>query len=519
MATIVMGLLPLLLLTGISYWQAVHDADNRRHAYAGLALDRAERIFSSADALLRSLATQIDPQCDAKTQAALSKAAYDGLYFRGAGVIRNGVLQCTDESVLDPPVALRRPDQLPAPSAPIVIAAPGALLPGDPSIVALYSVQKDLALALLINPAQFSEALQPLIDTQQVAVLILGADNVRLTQFGWRFDMQPGTPRGVQSTSLVSRRFPIQVVATTARSWMLQAWKHSAPLYASVGLAISGLLFFLGNKLVLRQFSMDAELRDALTNDEFQVYYQPVIDIHSGACVGAEALLRWQHPQRGLVMPDVFFAIAEKTGFAVPLTAWVMERVADEMGSLLAANPGFHISLNLSARHILDPSLLETIRKTFRDGVPPQRIIFEITEQELLRGDHDALLAVVQHLRDTGARLALDDFGTGYSSLKYLTQFRFDYLKIDKVFIQAIGIDKVTAGLVDVIVDIAKRLQLQVIAEGVETTEQLDYIRQLDVRLVQGWLFSKALPAPLFRQYTNRRQAELDTRPRSDSRL
>ena len=514
------GLLPLLLMTAISYWQAQRDSDIQRQGYAQITLDRSERIFASADQMLHKLADQVEPQCSPKTIAALARASYDSLYFKAAGLIDNGALQCTGDGALKPAPMLRSTDILPAPGAPFAISEQESLLTGDPVVLALYSLQKGLALALLISPAQFSEVLQPLLKDQQVSIQLLNTDGTSMLQFGWHVDVQRGASAKLKSATLRSQRYPVMVAVTTSRAWMLKTWRHSAPLYASLGLAISGLLFFLGNKLVLRQFSLDAELRDAFANSEFQVFYQPVIDVRSGACVGAEALLRWQHPHRGLVMPDSFFSIAEKTGFAVPLTSWVMRRVAQEMTALLNANAGFHVSLNLSARHILDPSLLDTIRRTFRDGIPPQRIIFEITEQELLRGDHDALLAVVQHLRDTGAKLALDDFGTGYSSLKYLTQFRFDYLKIDKVFIQAIGTDPVTAGLVDVIVDIAKRLQLQVIAEGIETTEQLDYVRNLGVHLVQGWLFSKALPSPLFHKYVTRRQTESRTQAlRQDAKV
>lgn len=507
--TVAVSLLPPLLSSCFGYWEILWETGEHRAHYAKLALRRAEAIFSDADATLRKLIVAVDAECDLKTQVALAQANHNDLYIREAVLIGGGTVQCAGDSLSSTNADLPA-GNLPLPKAPLDIAAPNTLLPTYSSIVASYPLQKDLALALLINPIRFSETLEPLLDNQPVSVQIIGQNYTPLAEYGWHFGAAQNTAEDLRSTLLLSVRFPIHVVVTTSRAAVLKANAWALTLYLLAGLATSGLLIFLGKKRVLRLFAHDSELRGALATGEFQVHYQPIIDIETGACVGAEALLRWQHPDRGWVSPEIFIPIAEESGFVIPLTAWLMQRINDEMRSLIAEHPDYHISINLSARHILDPTLFDTIQETFREGIATRQIIFEITEQELLHGSHVDVFGTLQKMRGTGAMLALDDFGTGYASLRYLTQYPFDYLKIDRYFIQSIGRDSINASLVDATVDIAKRLRLGMVAEGIETLEQLDYVRKLGVKLGQGWLFSKALPAAQFFEYVNRRQSEIN---------
>jgi len=509
LSTIALALLPPLLMGSLGYWLILRDDNRQREHYAKVALQRAEAIFSDADTSLRSLVNEVDPQCDLKTQIALAQATHNSLYIREAVLIGGGMVQCAGDSIAGATTPLPN-TSLPPPKAQLDIAAPNTLLPKSASIIASYPLQKDLEVALLIHPIRFSETLEPLLDNQQVSVQIVGQSYAPLAQYGWHFNAAQNPAEDLQSTLLLSTKFPIHVVVVTSRAGLLTARSGDLALYVMAGLGISGLLIFLGSRGVLRIFSKDSELRGALANGEFQVHYQPVINIENGACIGAEALLRWQHPKRGWVSPDVFIPIAEESGFVIPLTAWIMQRINDEMRGLVKEHPDYHISINLSARHILDPTLLDTVQTTFSEGIATQQIVFEITEQELLHGSHVDVFGTIQKLRGTGALLALDDFGTGYASLRYLTQYPFDYLKIDKFFIQSIGRDSVNASLVDATVDIAKRLRLGMVAEGIETLEQLDYVRKLGVKMGQGWLFSKALPAEQFFEYVKRRQSEIN---------
>jgi sensor c-di-GMP phosphodiesterase-like protein len=250
-----------------------------------------------------------------------------------------------------------------------------------------------------------------------------------------------------------------------------------------------------------RQFSMAASLEDALAEGQFEVYYQPMIDAVTGGCAGAESLLRWKHPQLGVISPDAFVPAAEQSGFIITLTQWLMRRIMTDMSDLLRDHPDFHLSVNLSPQHFAERGLLADIKRMIGEHVRPDQIVIEVTEHELIMSDDKKALEVLQRIRALGTPIALDDFGSGYSSLRYLSSFPFDYLKIDKVCIDAIGTESLTAGLVDTIVSMARQFKLKIVAEGVETPAQLAYLQNLKVDYVQGWLFSKALPAAEFRRW------------------
>jgi sensor c-di-GMP phosphodiesterase-like protein len=265
-----------------------------------------------------------------------------------------------------------------------------------------------------------------------------------------------------------------------------------------VGLLTSALLCVLLLTMARRQFSASASLEDALAEGQFQVYYQPMVDAVTGGCVGAESLLRWHHPQLGVLSPDAFVPAAEESGFIIKLTRWLMRRITADMGDLLREHPDFHLSVNLSPQHLSERSLLADIKRIFGERIAPSQIVIEVTEHELIMSEDKKALEMLQSIRALGTPIALDDFGSGYSSLRYLSNFPFDYLKIDKAFIDAIGTESLTAGLVDTIVSMARRFKLKIVAEGVETPAQLAYLQQLKVDYVQGWLFSKAMPPDKF---------------------
>jgi len=178
------------------------------------------------------------------------------------------------------------------------------------------------------------------------------------------------------------------------------------------------------------------------------------------------------------------------------MTEWLMKQIRVEMETLLAKNRSFHIAINLSPCHFESEKLLNTSSRVFgTSAIMPDQIIYEITERSLIREDNEVARLVMTKLRERNSRLALDDFGTGYSSLSYISSFPLDYLKIDKRFVDAIGIDSPMAGLVDSIIDMAKHLELRTIAEGVETRAQAEYLREKGVDYVQGWYYSRALTA------------------------
>lgn len=252
---------------------------------------------------------------------------------------------------------------------------------------------------------------------------------------------------------------------------------------------------------VLDRMSTEHSLHRALERRELRLHYQPVVDVAARQPVAVEALLRWQHPDQGLVGPNRFIPVAEESGLIIPIGTWVLREACAQLRAWRAAAglggaPGdTTIEVNLSARQIDHAGLVDTVAGILAaTGVPPANLTLEITESALMK-DAAAALTVLRALKELGVTLAIDDFGTGYSSLSYLQRFPLDILKIDKSFVDDLGIDPGGTEIVGAIVNLAHSLGMQVIAEGVETELQLEQLRLLSCDLAQGFLFSRPVPA------------------------
>ena len=277
-------------------------------------------------------------------------------------------------------------------------------------------------------------------------------------------------------------------------------WHARALQMMQVGLLLGLLLAALVFWVMWRQTSMPAMIRTALRQDEFSMVYQPVVELATGRWVGLEALMRWHRPDGTMVSPDVFIPAAERSGQISALTAWVAERVLAETRALLQAEPQFHLAINVTGDDLLDGRFharLSTLLQ--RHGVAASQLIGEITERVFMHTGQTG--AQIHALRALGMRIAIDDFGTGYSSLAYLTRLELDYLKIDKTFVDPIGTGAVTANVVSHIIAMAQSLGLTMIAEGVETEAQADFLRAQGVQQAQGWLFARPMPIEEVRQH------------------
>jgi diguanylate cyclase (GGDEF)-like protein/PAS domain S-box-containing protein len=249
---------------------------------------------------------------------------------------------------------------------------------------------------------------------------------------------------------------------------------------------------------VLDRMRTEHSLHRALERRELRLFYQPVVEINGARAVGVEALLRWEHPEQGLVAPAKFIPVAEESGLIIPIGAWVLHEACRQLCMWRAdrfGGPRGAVEVNLSARQIDHPEIISTVEHILDDtGLPPANLTLEITESALMN-DAASALRVLQALKDLGVTLAIDDFGTGYSSLSHLQRFPLDILKIDKSFVDELGVDRGGAEIVAAVVKLAHALGLQVIAEGVETERQLDELLRLDCDFAQGYLFSRPVPA------------------------
>jgi diguanylate cyclase (GGDEF)-like protein/PAS domain S-box-containing protein len=252
-------------------------------------------------------------------------------------------------------------------------------------------------------------------------------------------------------------------------------------------------------ELVTERATLESELRDALERDELTIYLQPQVDAH-GLLVGAEALLRWQHPVRGVVLPTEFIPVAESSGLILPIGFFVLEAACRQLVAW-SRHPGLGqiaIAVNVSAAQIHDERFVEQVLRIIdRTGADPKRLKFELTESVLVR-NADEIIRKMKFLQRRGISFSLDDFGTGYSSLSYLKRLPLNQLKIDREFVKDVLVDANDAAIARMIVALGSSLELEVIAEGVETEQQRDYLKELGCRTYQGYLFGRPVPIDHF---------------------
>jgi EAL domain-containing protein (putative c-di-GMP-specific phosphodiesterase class I) len=249
------------------------------------------------------------------------------------------------------------------------------------------------------------------------------------------------------------------------------------------------------NAASVERLTLESGLRRALESKGLELHYQPQIDVRTGEIVGAEALLRWQHPERGYISPTTFIPIAEDSGLILPIGEWVIEQACRQaMDWRRAGLPPLPIAVNVSGVQVRRQELCDLVRSALAaTGLEPKYLRIEITETAIV-AVRDRAIELLGQLRDIGVGLALDDFGTGYSSLSYLKSFPIDMLKIDRSFVAEMLSDHTTASIIEAIVSMTRILGLKVLAEGVEDQAQFAFLKQLGCDVVQGYYVSRAIP-------------------------
>jgi EAL domain-containing protein (putative c-di-GMP-specific phosphodiesterase class I) len=249
---------------------------------------------------------------------------------------------------------------------------------------------------------------------------------------------------------------------------------------------------------------LETDLRDALANDELYLLYQPTFDLRTQVVTGVEALIRWAHPTRGIVAPDVFIPLTEANAMIIPIGRWVLQQACEQAAVWRAAGHPIGMSINVSARQLEHDEFVDDVRDVLADyGLSPEALTLEITETVLMR-DPTAAAIRLRALKALGVRIAIDDFGTGYSSLAYLRQFPVDALKIDRSFITGISSSREASALMHTLIQLGKTLGLETLGEGIEEHAQLEQLKHEECDSGQGFLFAKPLDVETVTRFLNR---------------
>ncbi|MDV2452298.1 EAL domain-containing protein [Xanthomonas hortorum] len=492
--------LPISLSYYLAWRLALDREQSRLSQLAALSIRRTEAAFDEAHGALVNMAGSQLPRCSPEHLAQMRALVLTSHYIVELGHFQQRRLRCTSWGPLPEAIPQSTPDFVVKRGIAVTTRLRPLANPQHP----LMALQLD-DYNVLINPATLTDinippGLQLAIGTPNGQILSstdTAAEHLLIEPSTDAFSADATQPKVLSGRD---RRGDWAAVVTEPAAYLRGPLAAARLQTVPVGIALALLLVSLVIWVSRRRLSPLARLESAVQRGEFIVHYQPIIALDSGACVGAEALVRWQQSDGVLIPPDAFIPLAEESGLILPITDMVVAEVIRELGPTLAAIPSLHVAINVSAGDIKSGRVQTVLAQALRGtGVDSGQLWVEATERSLM--DIDAARATITHLRGAGHTVSIDDFGTGYSSLQYLQGLPLDALKIDKSFVDTIGTHSATSAVTSHIIDMAKTLKLRTIAEGVERQEQLDYLRAHGVDLAQGWLFSRALPATGFIAY------------------
>jgi len=473
-------------------------------------------LLQRADESLDEVATKGRDKPLPEVQSLLKQLVFDRPMFREAGWIVDGHLVSTSFSIVNPPKKIEDAEalQVPPDSEGIWFTPPLMTFLGGPSIIINKKVDDRTIVDVLIAPSSLLSPLRQATIEDDIAVFLVRNDGVIILKSESSEDMD--VPAKLPTSAYFDHYgdmavtqpvgdFDAYVVGMLPKPVFFSRWIMQLPVYGLLGV-VSACLFLLGTwQLREKVFGLRAEIREAIKLRQFEPYFQPVISLVTGACEGAEILVRWQHPMRGTVPPNLFIPEAEAGGLLGDLTLAMLARDVGGVKELLRRYPQLHLNLNLSASMLLDDKFLARMHTLLEEREQVKRFHFEITESVSAGSEVRKRL---QEFKDRGIKLAVDDFGTGYSNLRYLKDYPFDYLKIDKAFVDGISSATESSGLIDSIVGIGQNCGLHLVAEGVERIEQMQYLKKAGVQSGQGYFFARPMPLSKFMEWMDEEGAK-----------
>lgn len=498
-AIVLLSIVPVAAFVAIEYVQTIKAAQASLARVAAAAIERTDAMLEDAERILGRLARDTDLSPSAETIRLLTRAEYIDPRYREIGLINaDGMLVATSFGPVTPPLPIpddRRAD--PAVAGLQVVGIYQTHLMGERSIILSLPVPGKGEVNALVDPVVLLGFLGDAERDPDGFAAFVGSGGGVLAKSGRApihddvlvIEYDTDNLRASRTTN----RGRITVVVEATRDWVLRGWWQRLSIAAPIAVISNGLLIFI----ILRRFrpvELDADLRNGLRRNEFTVHYQPIVELDSGRSIGAETLLRWHHPRHGLLRPGIFIPIAEDTGALPDLTDRLLRQVASETQTLREDRPDFLLTVNVAPSQLERGVAAPLVRSLIGSGLNLRRLILEITEASLWDVPDDGMRSAMAALRVEGPSFALDDFGNGCFSFENVVEMSFQYLKIDKSFVSAIGRDRRRIFVLDGLIDLARKLRLEVIAEGVEREEQREYLLARGVRWGQGWLFSPAMP-------------------------
>ena len=489
---------PLALSFYLSWNRALEAHQEQLAQIASKAILRSNQVLTEADQALQAMANLRHIPCSDAHIRQMRTVAIDHRSVDEIHYVEGGNLKCTSWGMAQ---------EIASHSATDVVMANGMRATLD--VVTATSGEKlmtDLHYLrhhVLIDPVRFVDVGAD--DNVQLAVFtadgsVLGAVNVPDLQRVRQLLQHPENRQGEQDLFALVRDRELTTIALEPRVSVLAALRQEQTALLPAGVAIALLLVALVWWRLRQQLSPLGELRIAVQRHEFVVHYQPLMDLSTGACIGAEALVRWPRQDGSMTRPDLFIPLAEQSGLILPITDQVVATVVMDLQNLLSGDKQLHVALNVCADDIRSGRILDVVYRALEGtGIASPQIWLEATERGFI--DIDAASITLTKARQGGHWIAIDDFGTGYSSLSCLQGLPLDALKIDKSFIDTIGTEAATSSMTPHIIAMAKTLSLKVVAEGVETQAQADYLVALGVDYAQGWLYGKAMPADQFNRF------------------
>lgn len=499
-------LLPVMLALWFAQIRAAAETHAQLRTFAHLVLARTEHVIHQAD-LARDAAEQYRGDiCTPQHQQHMMNIIRGRLYVADLIYAQGNQFLCSTSVRPDTPWVMPEANYRRKPDIAIYYYRNTPFYPG----YNMTYMQRG-QYVVVINPLSYGEVITDdvslafgVYDTKTNA-FFSGSENANLASFkslirdsDYAFERH-----GRFYTIALAPRRPVAIIVSSSNARYYQNFRHHATLTLPLGLICSMLILLVWSRTQQRFNAPKRLLMRALTRRQLCLHYQPIIDIRTHQCVGAEALLRWPGFDGPVMSPAEFIPLAEKEGFIEQVTDYVVECVFADLGVFLQNHPQLSISINLSASDFHSSRLISFISEKARQyQVRAQQIKIEVTERGFI--DVPKTTPVIQAFRQAGYEVAIDDFGTGYSNLHNLYALNVDILKIDKSFVDTLTTNSTSHLIVEHIIEMAQSLQLKTIAEGVETQEQVAWLLKRGVQYCQGWYFARAMPPQAFIQWLQR---------------